>query len=156
MDFKDYYAALGVSKTATDAEIKQRLPQARAQAPSGSESRRQGRRSQVQGDQRSQRGAGRSGEAPQVRRAGRELAASTSRRAPAGGAGGWSPNFGGRGADDTYRTMTPEEMRDLFGDDDDPFSDFFHTFFGGAGAAGTRAGWRRAASGARTSSSRSI
>ena len=26
--------------------------------------------------------------------------------------------------------MTPEEMQDLFGDDD-PFSDFFHTFFGG-------------------------
>ena len=27
--------------------------------------------------------------------------------------------------------MTPEEMQEMFGDSD-PFSDFFHTFFGGA------------------------
>jgi DnaJ-class molecular chaperone len=41
--------------------------------------------------------------------------------------------------------MTPEEMRDLFGDAD-PFSDFFHTFFGGMGAeeAGPRARGARA------------
>jgi DnaJ-class molecular chaperone len=31
--------------------------------------------------------------------------------------------------------MTPDEMREMFGDAD-PFSDFFHTFFGGAGVAG--------------------
>jgi len=31
-----------------------------------------------------------------------------------------------------FRTMTEEEMREMFGDAD-PFSDFFHTFFGGAG-----------------------
>jgi DnaJ-class molecular chaperone len=39
-----------------------------------------------------------------------------------------------------FRTMTPEEMREMFGDGD-PFSDFFHTFFGGdAGAAAGRRG----------------
>jgi DnaJ-class molecular chaperone len=31
-----------------------------------------------------------------------------------------------------YRTMTEDEMRDLFGNED-PFSDFFRTFFGGGG-----------------------
>ncbi len=38
-----------------------------------------------------------------------------------------------------YRTMTEEEMHDLFGNED-PFSDFFKTFFGGGGAARRRAG----------------
>ena len=37
--------------------------------------------------------------------------------------------------------MTPEEMQEMFGDGD-PFSDFFHTFFGGA-AAGARGRDRR-------------
>jgi DnaJ-class molecular chaperone len=55
----------------------------------------------------------------------------------AGGPGpGWNAPFGGPGGGGSgggFRTMTPEEMRDLFGDAD-PFSDFFHTFFGGMGA----------------------
>jgi DnaJ-class molecular chaperone len=59
-----------------------------------------------------------------------------------GGAGGAGGGAGGQG---TYRTMTPEEMRDLFGNED-PFSDFFHAFFAGGepqmrgrgGRAGTR------------------
>jgi len=40
--------------------------------------------------------------------------------------------------------MTPEEMQDLFGGGGagDPFSDFFHTFFGGGGPAGQAAGRR--------------
>ena len=42
-----------------------------------------------------------------------------------------------------YRTMTEEEMHDLFGNED-PFSDFFKTFFGGAapGGAERRGGTR--------------
>ena len=43
--------------------------------------------------------------------------------------GAWDINMGGPGG---YRTMTEEEMRDLFGNQD-PFSDFFNTFFGGGG-----------------------
>jgi curved DNA-binding protein len=63
-----------------------------------------------------------------------------------GGAGGgdaWTINTGGAGGG--YRTMTPEEMQDLFGNED-PFSDFFRTFFGGAGGAreGARARGTRA------------
>jgi curved DNA-binding protein len=37
---------------------------------------------------------------------------------------------GGAGAGGGFRTMTPEEMEELFGDRN-PFSDFFTTFFGG-------------------------
>ena len=35
-----------------------------------------------------------------------------------------------------YRTMTEDEMREMFGTED-PFSDFFRTFFGGGGGGGT-------------------
>src|SRR3977135_2350927 len=45
--------------------------------------------------------------------------------------GGWNVNFGGGqrgGGGGGYRTMTADEMRDLFGNED-PFSDFFRTFF---------------------------
>jgi DnaJ-class molecular chaperone len=38
-------------------------------------------------------------------------------------------NFGN--APGGFRTVTPEQMREMFGEGD-PFSDFFHTFFGGA------------------------
>jgi DnaJ-class molecular chaperone len=41
------------------------------------------------------------------------------------------PSQGGGG----FRTMTEEEMREMFGNAD-PFSDFFHTFFGGAMGGG--------------------
>jgi hypothetical protein len=51
-----------------------------------------------------------------------------------GGPGGGGPGGGG------FRTMTEEEVREMFGDAD-PFSDFFHTFFGGA-APGEDAGRR--------------
>ena len=53
--------------------------------------------------------------------------------APFGSAGGgaWNINMGGPGGG--YRTMTEEEMHDLFGNED-PFSDFFKTFFGGGAA----------------------
>ena len=49
---------------------------------------------------------------------------------PFGGGGSWNVNTGG--AQGGYRTMTPEEMHELFGDED-PFSDFFRTFFSGGG-----------------------
>src|SRR6185295_13631057 len=60
---------------------------------------------------------------------------------PGGGpfsGGAWNINMGGPGGG--YRTMTEEEMHDLFGNED-PFSDFFRTFFGGGGPreAGGRA-----------------
>jgi DnaJ-class molecular chaperone len=58
--------------------------------------------------------------------------------------GQWNVDFGGGGAGSAggFRTMTQEEMEEMFGDSN-PFSDFFTTFFGGgggaaAGAAGAR------------------
>jgi DnaJ-class molecular chaperone len=45
----------------------------------------------------------------------------------AGAGGAWNINMPGG-----YRTMTEEEMQELFGNQD-PFSDFFNTFFGGGG-----------------------
>ena len=72
------------------------------------------------------------------------------------GGGAWNINMGGPGG---YRTMTEEEMQELFGNED-PFSDFFKTFFGGGGAreAGRRGSGRPRAAHARrgaTSSTRS-
>jgi DnaJ-class molecular chaperone len=52
--------------------------------------------------------------------------------------GGWEAHFS-TGPGGGFRTMSEEEMRDMFGDAD-PFSEFFHTFFGGA--AGSEAGRR--------------
>ena len=61
--------------------------------------------------------------------------------------GGHSPFGGGGGAQGGFRTMTPEEMEDMFGGDaDSPFSDFFKTFFGGMGGeepTGARGGRAR-------------
>ncbi len=54
----------------------------------------------------------------------------TVRRARGEG-GAWTINMGGPGGS---RTMSEEEMQDLFGDED-PFSDFFRTFFGGGDRA---------------------
>jgi DnaJ-class molecular chaperone len=53
-------------------------------------------------------------------------------------AGGWNVHFeGGPGG---TRTMSEEEMREMFGSSD-PFSDFFHMFFGGE--TGSEEGGRR-------------
>ena len=62
------------------------VPEAGAQAPPGRQSGRQGRRVEVQGDQRGLRGARRRRQAEEIRRAGRQLAdvrAGAARRAPA-------------------------------------------------------------------------
>ena len=53
-----------------------------------------------------------------------------------------------------YRTMTEEEMHDMFGNED-PFSDFFRTFFGGGGG-GARGGARAAGRAPRTQKGRDI
>jgi DnaJ-class molecular chaperone len=55
---------------------------------------------------------------------------------PFGGGATWNVHTGSPGGG--YRTMTEEEMREMFGNED-PFSDFFKTFFGGA-AEGPRQG----------------
>jgi DnaJ-class molecular chaperone len=134
MDFKDYYATLGVAKTATDKEIKQAFRKlARKFHPDVNP-----------GDKSAESRFKEINEAYEVlgdaekRRKYDELGANWRAYEHAADQGGPPPGFeqfwqtGGRGG--TYRTVSPEEMQDLFGDDN-PFSDFFKTFFGGGGQA---------------------
>ena len=161
MEFKDYYATLGVSKTACEKEIKQAFRKmARKYHPDvnpgdkSAESRFKeiNEAYEVIGDpekRKSTTSSARTGRCTSRHSAGVPAAIRAS-GAGRGGAGG---------SQGSYRTMTAEEMRDLFGNDD-PFSDFFHAFFSGGGepicaaAAGAPARLRAPAMGA-TSSTRS-
>jgi curved DNA-binding protein len=128
MEFKDYYATLGVPKTATDKEIKQAFRKlARKHHPDVNP-----------GDKAAEAKFKEINEAnevlsdPDKRRKYDELGANW-RAYEQGGAdqqGAWNANVGG--APGGFRTMTPDEMNAMFGEGGDPFSDFFHTFFGGA------------------------
>jgi curved DNA-binding protein len=139
MEFKDYYATLGVAKTATDKEIKQAFRKlARKFHPDvnpgdkGSESKFKdiNEAYEVLGDSAK-------------RKKYDELGANWRLYEQAEAQGGanpfasWNVNMGGpgAGAQGGFRTMTQEEMEEMFGDSN-PFSDFFTTFFGGAGGAG--------------------
>ena len=128
MEFKDYYATLGVTKSSTDKEIKQAYRKlARKLHPDvnpgdkASETRFKlvNEAHEVLGD-------------PDKRRKYDELGANWRMYEQAEQQGGPSP-FGGAGGGfgrGGARTMTEEEMRQAFGEAD-PFSDFFHAFFGG-------------------------
>jgi len=151
VDFKDYYATLGVSKTASDKEIKQAFRKlARKHHPdvnpgdkvAETKFKEINEAYEVLGD-------------PASRKKYDELGANwrmyeqqARNGQPFGGFpfGGGQPGQGGARAG--YRTMTPEEMEDLFGDSN-PFSDFFTTFFGGGGG-----GFGGGAAGARTRGTR--
>ena len=147
MDFKDYYSTLGVAKTATDKEIKQAYRKlARKTHPDVNPGDKSAEAKfkeineayEVLGD-------------PAKRKKYDELGANWRAYEQAGaggpgsggfdpsqfGGGGWNVHFGGgagSGGAGGYRTMTEDEMREMFGDEN-PFSDFFQTFFGGAGGA---------------------
>jgi curved DNA-binding protein len=133
MDFKDYYATLGVSKSATDKEIKSSYRKlARKHHPDVNP-----------GDKAAEAKFKEINEAyevlgdPEKRKKYDELGANWrmyEQQTGAGGAGGpfgqggWTVNVGG--GPGGFRTMTEEEMQEMFGTDN-PFSDFFNTFFGG-------------------------
>jgi curved DNA-binding protein len=141
MDFKDYYSTLGVAKTANAKELKQAFRKlARKYHPDVNPNDKAAEAKfkeineayEVLGD-------------PEKRKKYDELGANWRAYEQAGAGaqgfdpsqfGGWNVHFGGgggagSGAQGGYRTMTEDEMREMFGDQN-PFSDFFNTFFGGA------------------------
>jgi DnaJ-class molecular chaperone len=145
VEFKDYYSTLGVSKTASEKEIKQAFRKlARKYHPdvnpgdkaSEAKFKEVNEAYEVLGD-------------PAKRKKYDELGANWRMYEQAGAAGGagspfgaqWNVNVGG-GPGGGYRTMTQEEMEDMFGGGS-PFSDFFTTFFGGGGFEGGAQSARR-------------
>lgn len=135
MDFKDYYEALGVQKSASQADIKRAFRKlARQHHPDVNP-----------GDLAAERRFKEANEAhevlgdPEKRRKYDELGANWRQYEQAGagagspfGGGGGTWSGGGRGGG---RTMTPEEAAEIFGGGS-PFSDFFNTFFTGEGGRG--------------------
>ena len=158
MEFKDYYATLGVNKGATEKEIKQAFRKlARKHHPdvnpgdkaAESKFKEINEAYEVLGD-------------PSKRKKYDELGANWRAYEQAERAGGpnpfagqWNANMGGSpggGGGGGFRTMTQEEMEEMFGDQN-PFSDFFTTFFGGgfggreSAARGARGGRARSRQG---------
>ena len=133
MEFKDYYSTLGVAKTASEKEIKQAFRKlARKHHPDVNP-----------GDKAAEAKFKEINEAyevlgdPAKRKKYDELGANWRMYEQAGAQGGAGSPFGGAqwnvnvgGAPGGYRTMSQEEMEEMFGDTS-PFSDFFTTFFGG-------------------------
>jgi len=148
VEFKDYYTTLGVAKTASEKEIKQAFRKlARKHHPDvnpgdkAAETRFKeiNEAYEVLGD-------------PAKRKKYDELGANWRMYEHAGAPGGagpvggqWNANVGG--SQGGFRTMSQEEMEEMFGDAH-PFSDFFTTFFGGgfegsSAPRGSRAGRAR-------------
>src|SRR5512138_1040375 len=145
MDFRDYYSTLGVAKAASAKEIKQAYRKlARKYHPDVNP-----------GDKAAEAKFKEINEAyevlgdPEKRKKYDELGANWRAYEQAERAGGlnpfagqWNVNVGG--GQGGFRTMTQEEMEEMFGDHN-PFSAFFTPFFGGrlrGGESAARGGAR--------------
>ena len=142
MEFRDYYATLGVAKTASEKEVKQAFRRlARKHHPdvnpgnSAAEAKFKeiNEAYEVLGDAEKRRKYDELGANwkayEQAQRQGFDPGAGGN---PFGG-GGWPFGGGaqGGGQGGGYRQVSPEEFQQMFGDGANPFSDFFTTFFGG-------------------------
>ncbi len=137
VDYKDYYKILGVSKNAGEKEIRSAYRKlARKYHPDVNP-----------GDKAAEEKFKEINEAnevlsdPEKRKKYDELSAYYQQygRMPCAGMGGADSPGGPGGTQYEYRTVSPEELNDLFGGQS-PFSDFFEQFFGssfgGAGSSG--------------------
>jgi DnaJ-class molecular chaperone len=151
VEFKDYYKTLGVSKTASEKELKAAYRKlARKYHPdvnpgdksSEAKFKELNEAYEVLGDPEKRKKYDELGANwrlyEQAQQAGYGAGGPSAGGSPFGGGfsgGAW--NVGGPGG---YRTMTPEEMEEMFGGaGESPFSDFFKTFFGGDFARESRA-----------------
>ncbi len=147
MEFKDYYQTLGVAKGATEKEIKQAFRKlARKFHPDVNPGDKSAEAKfkeineayEVLGDAGKRRKYDDLGANWRMYEQAQQQGQGFPGGSPFGGFGGagagtqdaWTINMGGAGGGS--RNMTPEEMQELFGNED-PFSDFFRTFFGGGG-----------------------
>src|ERR1700752_2325970 len=136
MEFKDYYATLGVAKSATDKELKQAFRKlARKFHPDvnpgdkSAESRFKeiNEAYEVLGDSEKRKKYDELGANWRMyEQAQQGYGAPGGPGGPGGAGGAWTVNVGPDG-----QTYTVEDFGDVFGGADSPFSDFFRTFFGG-------------------------
>lgn len=139
MEFRDYYASLGVSKSASEKEIKQAYRKlARKHHPDvnpgdkAAEARFKAINEayEVLGDPAKRKKYDELGANWRLYEQAQQRGEGFGEGRPFG-AGAWTVDFGE--APGGYHSMTEDEMREIFGNED-PFSDFFRTFFGGARA----------------------
>src|SRR5215210_9152720 len=145
MDFKDYYATLGIPKTASEKEVKQAFRKlARKYHPDvnpgdkSAESRFKelNEANEVLGDPEKRKKYDELGANWRMYEQAQQSGQGTG-GSPFGGQWTWNQGSGG------FRPMTAEEMEDMFGSEEGPFSDFFRTFFaGGEPAEKPRGGGR--------------